>query len=139
MFSFKDLLFSLSLSLTFLPQYSYANMCLSSLGQESVLGSGAAVQIDLQNDPKNCGKKGRTCSQIDYCFKGKCVPLPQQSMFCAEEKKWCMVTCNDGWVVRNLCSPCKKACKSACKEHNGCKSTCSEITEVAFTKKCILA
>lgn len=141
MLSVKNIVFS---STTFffvllLANSSQAKMCLATYGVNDYEAGGGATILDLQNDSKNCGKKGKVCSQIDYCHKGKCVTLPKQTMFCAEEKKWCMATCNDGFVVRNLCSPCKDACKSACKNHNGCKSTCSEVTEVAYTKKCILA
>jgi hypothetical protein len=47
-----------------------------------------------------------------------------------------MATCNDGFVIRNLCSPCEKGCNSQCKHHGGCKDTCSRPSGDDFANEC---
>jgi len=91
--------------------------------------------MDFQRDNNNCGKSGVVCGHNKYCYKGSCIDTPGRYPFCPA--KWCAATCNDGWVVRDLCEPgCSSKCDNACKDHGGCKDTCSRVNLGQFDKEC---
>lgn len=84
--------------------------------------------------PSCSGPNASRCNEQDtFCFDKVCLHKPAR-MFCYTEH--CMVECNDGYIDRELCTPCEKQCDTICADHGGCKGTCERAEGRVFDTEC---